>query len=109
MRLTCLSCGRARSRTGPISWPEGSEAVVRDPWFGAPLWLQGPCAGHVLWAVNDEHLDYIERYVSADHRRDRSSQKLFNSALGEQFPKWMVVAEHRAAIAKTIVRLRERS
>jgi hypothetical protein len=58
--------------------------------------------------VNNAHLDYIEAYVCAGHRRDRSPMKLYNSALGEQFPKWMVLAKNRAAVLKTIARLRER-
>jgi hypothetical protein len=91
-----------------MEWPDRSESVVRDPWFGAALWLQSPCLGHTLWAVNEEHLAYIERYVRAERRRDRAESKLFNSALGEQFPKWMVLAKHRDSLLRTIDDLRGR-
>jgi ribosomal protein S27E len=107
-RLVCTSCGLTRSADGGTAWPDGSEAVVRDPWFGAPLWFQGPCAGHTLWAVNEDHLAYIEHFIESDRSRDRSSSKLFNSALAEQFPKWMVQARNRPDVLKAISRFRER-
>jgi hypothetical protein len=37
-------------------------------WFAKnrmlPLWLQTHSKGKVLWAVNKEHLDFLEHYVS---------------------------------------------
>lgn len=109
VRLTCGGCGLSRTSSALSLWPDGTEVVVRDPCFGTRLWLQGPCVGHTLWAVNDEHLDYIENYVGAEQRRDRSAFTLFNSALGEQLPKWMVLAKNRPALLRTIGVLRARS
>lgn len=107
-RITCGACGFSRVSGFGLIWPDGSQPIVRDACFGAALWLQTACAGHVLWAVNEDHLTHIEGFVAARQRRDRSS-RLFNSALGEQFPKWMVLAKNRAAVLASIEELRQRS
>jgi len=76
-----------------------------EPLTGLPLWLQTPCAGHVLWAWSAWHLDFIERYVSAD-LRERTPN--INTSLASRLPKWIKSARHRKEILKGIRRLRER-
>lgn len=109
-QLACGSCAFAK-RSGSTEEPARptlSDGEVLDDCFSAPLWLQTPCAGHVLWALNLKHLAYIEDYVAKTHRRDRRPFVLFGSALGEQLPKWMVVAKNRDDVLKACRRLRER-
>lgn len=78
-----------------------------DQTFQCPLWLQAPCVGHTLWALNRRHLNYLADYIASGLRRDRSD-KLFNSGLGERLPRWMVVAKHRDAVLDSIERMRRK-
>jgi len=103
VRLSCAACAYNQRRPSSGGcWPNGSAPVVLDSWFGAPLWLQMPSVGHVLWAVNGDHLAYIESYIMKGLRRDRRPFVLFGSALGEQLPKWMVTAKNREAVTKAV-------
>ena len=70
-RLICAECGYVRERD-----PQGQSInwwTVRqdghEPAFGLPLWLAADCCGgHVLWALNEPYLDYLERFVSSTSR-----------------------------------------
>lgn len=75
-----------------------------DPFFGLPLWLQTPCCGQTLWALNVEHLDVLEGYVAA-----RLREKKPNTAytMLEILPRWMKTARHRDEVLRAITRLRE--
>jgi hypothetical protein len=113
-RLVCTACGHAtdepaksRVRRGPQ--PTG---IVRDPFFDHPLWLQTDCCGHVLWAYNRAHLDYLRSYIAADlrerslphpdgwHRRMTVAAKL---------PIWLKSAKNRTNVLRGIDRLRTSS
>lgn len=74
-----------------------------DPFFALPLWLQTPCCGHTLWALNLEHLDVLEAYIRAQLR-----EKNPNSAytMLEVLPRWMKSAKHRDEVLRAISRLR---
>lgn len=110
-RLTCTSCGHT------ARWaPEGAERrIVRhwgeppvDDYFGLPLWIQGPCCGHVLWAYNWRHLDAIAEFVAAKHR-ERSRDPKFGwsrYAMAGRLPRWMKEAGNRERIAACIEHLR---
>jgi hypothetical protein len=106
VQLSCQACGYSRRQpaTGD-PWPDGSAAVVVDAWFAVPLLLQVPCEGHQLWALNQRHLDYLEQYIAKGQRRDRRPFLLFGSALGEQLPRWMVIAKNRAAVLRGLRQL----
>jgi len=82
-------------------WPAGEAAV--DDYFGLPLWLQIPCCGEVLWAVNEAHLTYLESYVGA---RLRSREPNRNRSIPSRLPSWIKQAKHRAAILDCIGEMR---
>lgn len=105
--LACPWCGFAARRPyGQRPWPRpGHDGQMTDPWFGAALWLQARCAGHVLWALNFDHLSYIEDYVAAGVRARREFSQ-FGSALGEQLPTWIVTAKNREVVLRTSARLK---
>jgi len=117
-RLTCNTCGYSRLGPGPDPqprgykldewWPVATTDPVTDRCFGLPLWLQSPCKGHVLWAVNMRHLDYIEEFVGSG-LRDRSNLSQFGSAIGEQLPHWMASRNHRASVLRAIGALRQKA
>lgn len=105
-RLTCGPCGLFReTEEDRASSPVLNRDEARDPWFGARLQLQAEVAGHLLWAANPQHLEYIERYVSS-RTRSRGEFTQFGSAIGEQLPGWMVSAKHRDPVLKAIIRMR---
>lgn len=101
-RVVCSRCSYAEVRRSPGSVPDSAPV---DHFTGLPLWLQTPCAGHVLWAWNVWHLDFIERYVSAD-LRERTPD--INTSLASRLPRWIKSAKHRDDVLKGIARLRAR-
>ncbi|MGW8557287.1 hypothetical protein [Streptomyces tubercidicus] len=75
-RLACAECGavanwtaeeRGAGLVGAV--PGGTE----DPFFRRPLWLQTRCAGRVLRAYDEEHVDVLDAYVRARLRERRAS------------------------------------
>lgn len=106
-RFTCVSCvlrleGRRTRWFGPSTHPRTSRG--REPAFGLELRLQTACAGHVLWAYNPAHLDFIDRYVRADLREREGTM---NGSLVSRLPKWMKAAKHRDEILRAVSRLRQ--
>lgn len=111
VRISCQFCGYSQisgmprqprySRSGmPIYTPASAPVDVQS---GLPLWLQTPCAGQVLWAWNEWHLDWLERYVAAD-LRERTPN--INTSLASRLPRWIKSAKHRDEVLKGIRRLR---
>ncbi|PRX98842.1 hypothetical protein [Allonocardiopsis opalescens] len=97
-RAECPGCHRTTVLAVALS------NVVRpadpvDRLFGLPLWLQTPCAGHVLWAVNRRHLDYLDAYLTARHR------DIATLSLGDRLPRWMTSAKNRDAVGRALTRL----
>ncbi len=52
------------------------------------LWLQVSCCGHILWALNEEHLDYLENHVRV-MLRERVQDDLgwHNQSVSSRLPK----------------------
>jgi hypothetical protein len=76
---------------------------VRDDYFGLPLWLQTRCCGHVLWANNEGHLLFLERYVGAK-LRERVPNR--NGSLPSRLPTWIKLARNRDELLRCLARLR---
>lgn len=106
VRAACTHCGFAKE------WRTKGDGTWRqEP--GLELWLQTDCAGHRLWAFNEEHLDFLRRYVAAT-LRERAT---FTGWDGEQhvdkyygripaaLPTWMKLAKHRGEVLAAIERL----
>ncbi len=112
-RLACAGCGAvadwaAAMRDNALIGvaPGGTE----DPFFHRPLWLQTRCAGHVLWACNEEHVDALAAYVGA-RLRERGGLSP-TRAMFARLPAWMKTSEHRAELLaglKTLRALAERT
>ena len=75
--------------------------------FKARLWLETECCGGKrLWALNETHLDYIERFVKSEDR-DREFPSLpGRRQLSDKFPAWLVSRKHRDEVTRAINRLR---
>lgn len=106
VRLTCGHCGSSRERSQ--DWQCINGAI--DPYFQLPLWLQRPCCGHVLWAYNRSHLDFLAAYVAAKLRGGwgltPSPAAPRNRTLASRLPRWLQSAHHREDILHGIGELR---
>ncbi|MEU6847236.1 hypothetical protein ABZ930_35740 [Streptomyces sp. NPDC046716] len=106
-RLVCAGCGRtddwrARRRgAGLVGVVLGG---TEEPFFGRPLWLQVPCAGHVLWAYNEGHVAELAVHVGA-RLRERGPLAP-TRAMIPRLPAWMKTAAHRPAVLKGLAELR---
>ncbi|MFI9567803.1 hypothetical protein [Streptomyces rishiriensis] len=106
-RLVCAGCGataeweprtRGSSRVGAV--PGGTE----DPFFRRPLWLQTRCAGRILWAYDEEHVEALASFVGA-RLRERGGWRS-TRAMCDRLPAWMKRSENRAEILAGLERLR---
>jgi hypothetical protein len=100
-RLVCTGCTYSRDQRLVVG---GRRDHVDETSFGAPLWLQRPCRGHTLWALNAEHLDFLEYYIAAD-LRERGSMPGTLSMV-ESLPTWLKHAGHRRDVLRAIHHLR---
>ncbi|MBP2472260.1 hypothetical protein JOF53_001132 [Crossiella equi] len=99
-RLRCGACGLAKDRFQ--NWSCFGGPV--DPYFRLPLWLQADCRGELLWALNREHLDYLESYVSARLREHEPGH--FTLSLVARLPRWLTSAKNRDEVLRVLGRLR---
>jgi hypothetical protein len=95
-RLVCRHCGSSKADDPAV------------PTMSYPLWLQATCCGQELWALNLEHLDFLEAFVRAKHRERHHLKRpdYRNSTLFSRLPKWIQSRKHRDEILKTIGKLR---
>jgi hypothetical protein len=86
-----------------------SQPAVVD-FFAFPLWLHSVCCGHVLWAYNLQHLQFIEDFVRAKLRERRvpSSEhgRYVNSILASRLPQWIKNGGNREDVLHTIESIR---
>lgn len=112
-RVVCIACGYATDGDPAglrVLHRPPRRGTVRDPFFQLTLWLQTDCCGHVLWAYNQRHLDYLEAFVSArlrlrsqpDHEPGRHRRMTMTAKL----PSWLKAAKNRNTILRCIARLR---
>ncbi len=97
-RLLCPTCTLTRK------WSSKRHRAVlgEDARFGVPLWLRAECCGgHLLWANNEAHLDYLESYVGATLRERPEGP----SGLSWYLPAWMKHAKHRHEVLRALARL----
>ncbi|MFI8371892.1 hypothetical protein [Streptomyces sp. NPDC085466] len=105
-RLTCAGCGALAEHNGER---QGNGAVgarpggTEDPFFRRPLWLQTRCAGRILWAYDEEHVDALAAYVGARHRVRHSSPTL---SMFARLPAWMKSAGNRDEVLAGLGALR---
>jgi uncharacterized C2H2 Zn-finger protein len=109
-RLTCPTCGlvKTTNASGPLH--VRSLLAVYDSGnsnFGERLWLETTCCGGKrLWALNERHLDYIERFVRSRARSSEFPSPPGNRQLADELPAWMKSRKHRDEVISGITRLR---
>ncbi len=98
-RLACGGCGAVADWKPEVQGAGLVGAVLggsEDPFFQRPLWLQTRCAGHILWAYNEEHVDELSAYVRARLRERGGVQSTM--AMFARLPAWMKVSDNRAEV-----------
>jgi ribosomal protein S27AE len=110
-RLVCGECGYVRDsdrRTLRLGWDSVGQDG-REPSFALPLWLATDCCGgNVLWALNEPHLDYLERFVASTNRDHDFPSPPGHRSLAYKLPRWMQLGSNRDELLHSIRRLRER-
>ncbi len=118
-KFSCLHCGRTKELyinkstymfTPSLGAPEKGTVCIGAPfdwYFHYPLWLQQLCCGHVLWAQNKEHLEWMKQYISAKIRIQKKDELLGynNHSLAARLPKWIQSASNRPKLLKAIEKL----
>ena len=105
-RLQCGSCGH-NADTAPTWYVFGNlRGHTVDPFFRIPLLLQLDTRLGTVFAYNEHHLDWLERFVSADLRERTHLEGHANSSMASRLPRWMKLAKNRDTVIKAIERLR---
>ncbi|MFQ6391269.1 hypothetical protein ACLNAR_26155 [Priestia aryabhattai] len=117
-RFVCTACGATKDkvikangyREARVSYePKANYEVILtgDPcdwYFKLPLYLQIECSGNVLWALNLEHLSYMESYIEAEIRESHP----YYLSVESRLPKWMKLAKNRNEVLRAIQKLKGR-
>lgn len=98
--LRCSGCEHSTTVSPHVSNIDSSQPF--DWYFGLPLWLQTPCCGKTLWAINERHLQFLKVYVHASLREGVLN---YNHSLASRLPRWIKQREHRAEVGRCIQRL----
>jgi hypothetical protein len=103
-RCICVACGYSDRCI-----VKGLPAYSLGPdWnHGLDLWLQTPCCGKTLWALNKKHLSFLESYVTAKLRqRHPGTFGWSNQSLSGRLPKWITSSKNRDEVLRCIERLK---
>lgn len=106
-RLACGGCGAVAEWKPEVHGAGLVGAVLggsEDPFFQRPLWLQTRCAGHILWAYNEEHIDALSAYVGA-RLRERGGARPTMSMFA-RLPAWMKRSDNRSEVLASLETLR---
>ena len=92
-------------------WSPSAELLVaRDgnDHLGARLWLETECCGgHRLWALNEQHLDYLERFVRSTQRDRDFPRGDLGPHPADRLPAWMTTRKHRNEVLRALDHLRQ--
>lgn len=99
-RFVCTKCGASKTE-------KFNKYAIRNEgfewYFGYPLYLKVHCCGHILWAHNEEHLNFLQSYTEAKLREEGTQHTLAN-----RLPKWIKDAKNRDEVLRCIQKLREK-
>lgn len=107
--VTCPNCGKPIKMTSPTltcshcSYQKlgasGDECQHLWRYPEIENYIQVRCCGEILWAVNIEHLNFLEDYVQA---RLRERQPNINRSISSRLPQWIKNRKNREAILRCI-------
>ena len=101
-RLFCIACGYNKKKSTLISGT-ASLQMPANQYFEAALWLKSSFKKELFYAFNKNHLDYLERYITAILRehKDRTHFTFI-----EKLPKFYHEAKNRDGLLKIIAKLK---
>jgi hypothetical protein len=76
-----------------------------------PLWLKSDFRGDVFWAVNGDHLLFLEHVIGASLRERpvlKGMRLKFTGAMPFNLPRWILSAKNRTDLLRTIRKLKKR-
>lgn len=105
--LFCESCGanKQSSTETVVFGVKGNWQMAAHSYFNTALWLQQSFKNDVFFALNGEHLSYLEQYIAAD-LREHKDRKGFT--LLEKLPKFYHEAKNRKALLAIIQKLKKK-
>lgn len=106
-KLVCNNCCFYQQK---LPGPAIAMHVDRDWFFKLPLYYVIETSQGNLYAYNDNHLKYIEEFVSAKVRIRRKSDEYGwpNKSQASRLPKWVKLAKNRLKVLAAIKKLREK-
>jgi hypothetical protein len=105
-RISCEHCGFNKTSSGIITGNckfQYRKAIVPHQHFDIELWLKLPFRDKVVWALNYRHLEYMEKYISANLRE---SQDRIGFTLVEKLPKFMQYSRNRIPLLKLFQKMK---
>jgi len=108
MRVACTNCGYVKEKTDNVRRYYWHDEDPTDGYFKYPLWLKNSCCGHPLWVFNRHHLEFLEKFVSAELREREQKDKYgwSNGSLMSRLPKWIKSKKNRKKILECLAKLR---
>jgi len=102
-RLFCINCGFNKETTTNMMGKNANCIKAAHLYFDVQLWLVFPFKEDFFWALNMEHLLYLEKYIAANLREhtDRTHFTLL-----EKLPKFYHEAKNRETLLKIIEKLK---
>jgi len=82
------------------------DGMVKDTYYNLPLWFQTEVNGNIFWAYNPDHINYLEKYISAD-LRERNSNANYTSSLVARLPQFVKAAKNREKLLKILKKWKE--
>ncbi|RYY37720.1 MAG: hypothetical protein EOP46_01670 [Sphingobacteriaceae bacterium] len=103
-RIACTNCGFNGEERDDIHW-KGYSTKIASALFNCKLWFTASFRGETFYALNPEHLDYLQRYIASGVRENPNRTGF---TMVERLPKFMQIAKNREALLKLIEKLREK-
>ncbi|MFP9117686.1 hypothetical protein ACLI08_07855 [Flavobacterium sp. RNTU_13] len=106
-RLFCINCSYLKEISTETESSGGKLNIIMAAhrYFDAELWLQYQYKSDVFLAYNDQHLYYLEHYISAKLREHKTRTHF---TLLEKLPKFYHEGKNRKALLKIIKHLKTR-
>jgi hypothetical protein len=94
----CRRCGWTKEPDKRRTWK------VQKRQRPTRLWLEVDIRGERLWAVNEQHLSFLEDYVAGGVRETGP----FNSTIASRLPAWIKSGKNRDNLLRALSKLRAR-
>lgn len=105
IKLKCAVCNEVKEfKPKIIEVPfafDTDDSVARENYFNAELWYQKEFDKSIFWAYNQEHIDYLEKYIKAD-LRERNNNRGYHMTMVSRLPQFVKEAKNREKLLKIL-------